>query len=355
MPSDVIQGFFPGGRLRMATPKASAIAQLRATATSARRVGPPSAATCPRPARYAQRVAASPVAQPTADRIAVDPLALRKTGPGRALPEAVRAHMEQALGADFRDVRVHVGPQAESIGAIAFTTGADIYFAPGRFNPDTAEGRRLLGHELAHVIQQRQGRVRGATGALTVVQDAALEAEADRAGMRAGMGSGRSFAPVQAKMVAPFPSMMARRTAFPATIQMKCKLCNASSHKEKDCPKRDMSKDAPPKASGRGLTNGSGNNTITGYFEACIDLMDEKDKWSLCYGHGGKSIVGGRKGIPTNLKDKSARIDRQGEGNVQFQTDNASYACVVFDATATEAQIKQGLIDSFKSGAIKKL
>lgn len=128
MPSDVIQGFFPGGRLHMATPGTSVIAQLRATATSARRVGPPSAATsprpatCPRPARYAQRAIASPVAQPTADRIVVNPLALRKTGPGRALPEAVRAHMEQALGADFRDVRVHVCPQAESIGAIAFTT-----------------------------------------------------------------------------------------------------------------------------------------------------------------------------------------------------------------------------------------
>ncbi len=117
--------------------------------------------------------------------VAVDPSVLRTTGPGSALPEALRVQMEQALGAGFADVRIHVGPQAQSIGAVAFTAGSDLYFAPGRYQPETAEGRRLLGHELAHVVQQRQGRVRGGAGAVTVVQDAVLEAEADRAGVRA--------------------------------------------------------------------------------------------------------------------------------------------------------------------------
>ena len=119
---------------------------------------------------------------------AVDPSVLRKAGPGIALPEALRLRMEQALGAGFADVRIHVGPQAASIGAVAFTAGSDLYFAPGRYQPETAEGRRLLGHELAHVVQQRQGRVQGAPGAVTVVQNAALEAEADLAGLRAAAG-----------------------------------------------------------------------------------------------------------------------------------------------------------------------
>jgi hypothetical protein len=89
--------------------------------------------------------------------------------------------MEAALGADFTGVRVHVGPQAERLGAIAFTMGNEIYFSPGRFQPDTMPGRRLLGHELAHVVQQRQGRVRNPTAsALTVVQDQMLEGEAER-------------------------------------------------------------------------------------------------------------------------------------------------------------------------------
>ena len=99
--------------------------------------------------------------------------------------------MEAAFGADFSTVRVHVGPQAERIGAIAFTLGSDIYFAPGRFQPDTAPGRQLLGHELAHVLQQRQGRVRNPTGAgVAVVHDRALEAEADRMGHRAASHRG---------------------------------------------------------------------------------------------------------------------------------------------------------------------
>jgi ribosomal protein S18 acetylase RimI-like enzyme len=102
------------------------------------------------------------------------------------LPETIRSKMEAALGADFSDVRVHVGPQAERIGAIAFTTGSDIYFAPGRYQPDTMPGRQLLGHELAHVVQQRAGRVKNPLGSgLAIVQDRALEAEAERLGRQA--------------------------------------------------------------------------------------------------------------------------------------------------------------------------
>jgi hypothetical protein len=108
------------------------------------------------------------------------------SGGGRPLPDAVRAKMESALRADFTHVRVHVGPQAARAGAIAFTSGTDIYFAPGRYQPDTVQGQQLLGHELAHVIQQRQGRVHHPTGSgIALVQDHALEAEADLMGHRA--------------------------------------------------------------------------------------------------------------------------------------------------------------------------
>jgi Domain of unknown function (DUF4157) len=168
----VIQGFFLGGGTRplpqvpVAQPK-----------TLPRTPGPPVPAHAPH----------RPVVQrQAADSFPVDPVRLGLTSfGGRPLPDAVRGQMEAALGADFSGVRVHVGPQAERIGAIAFTTGSDIYFAPGRFQPETAAGRQLLGHELAHVLQQRQGRVRNPLGAsLAVVQDRALEAEADRLGAR---------------------------------------------------------------------------------------------------------------------------------------------------------------------------
>jgi hypothetical protein len=91
--------------------------------------------------------------------------------------------MESALGANFSDVRIHVGPEASAIGAIAFTWGSDIHFAPGQYNPHTPDGQSLLGHELTHVLQQRAGRVANPFGSgVAVVQDQALEAEADRMG-----------------------------------------------------------------------------------------------------------------------------------------------------------------------------
>ncbi|NYT43211.1 DUF4157 domain-containing protein [Sphingomonas sp. R-74633] len=126
----------------------------------------------------------------------VDPvqLGLARNG-GRPLPGALLTKMEAAFGADFSAVRVHVGPQASRIGAIAFTTGNDLYFAPGRYQPDSAQGQQLIGHELAHVIQQRQGRVRAPGSGVAVVQDHALEAEADRLGQRAAMYRG----PIQRK------------------------------------------------------------------------------------------------------------------------------------------------------------
>jgi hypothetical protein len=94
--------------------------------------------------------------------------------------------MERTLGADFSNVRVHVGPQPGRIGALAFTSGSDIFFAPGQYQPQTATGLRLIGHELAHVLQQRAGRVRNPSpSGVAVIQDRLLEAEADRAAHRA--------------------------------------------------------------------------------------------------------------------------------------------------------------------------
>jgi outer membrane protein OmpA-like peptidoglycan-associated protein len=79
-------------------------------------------------------------------------------GGGRALPATTRAFFEPRLCADFSRVRVHTDTRAEesanSIGARAFTVGRDIGFAKGQYAPESQEGRRLLAHELTHVIQQ---------------------------------------------------------------------------------------------------------------------------------------------------------------------------------------------------------
>ena len=113
---------------------------------------------------------------------------LRQKSGGLPLPDNVRAKMETAFSADFSDVRVHVGHEASSLGAIAYTWGSNIHFAPGQYNPNTIQGQKLLGHELWHVVQQRSGRVSNPFGGgVAVVQDHALEAEADRMGVKAAM------------------------------------------------------------------------------------------------------------------------------------------------------------------------
>jgi len=113
---------------------------------------------------------------------------LRPKAGGLPLPTEVRSKMETAFSADFSDVRVHVGHEASALGAIAYTWGTNIHFAPGQYNPHTIQGQKLLGHELWHVLQQKQGRVRNPFGGgVAVIQDHALEAEADRMGIKAAM------------------------------------------------------------------------------------------------------------------------------------------------------------------------
>ncbi|GEM_PF-3753017 len=108
---------------------------------------------------------------------------LRLIGPGRPLEPGIRDRMESFFDADFSGVRVHEGPVAQAMGALAFTLGETLYFAPGLYDPTTREGVELLGHELAHVVQQRDGRVSNPYGSgVAIVQDPALEAEADEMG-----------------------------------------------------------------------------------------------------------------------------------------------------------------------------
>jgi hypothetical protein len=79
-------------------------------------------------------------------------------GGGRPLDRTVGSQIGGALGADFSGVHVHTGPSADglnrSLSARAFTTGSDIFFSQGAYNPGTHSGKQLLAHELTHVVQQ---------------------------------------------------------------------------------------------------------------------------------------------------------------------------------------------------------
>jgi hypothetical protein len=107
------------------------------------------------------------------------------------LPGAVLAGMEQAFGADLSSVRVHsASPEAAALGVRAFTRGTQVHLAPGQPQVASADGLALLGHELTHVVQQRQGRVTATTQALghDINDDDALEREAEDLGRKAARG-----------------------------------------------------------------------------------------------------------------------------------------------------------------------
>lgn len=148
-----------------------------------------------RMARLQRTVGASPQVQRLVQLQAIADSSPRSTASlaadtARALPGNVRTKMECALGMDFSSVRIHEGPQATAMDAIAYTQGRDVHFAPGYYRPHSQSGQELLGHELAHVVQQAEGRV-SATRQLKGVglNDADhLEREADAMGRAAALG-----------------------------------------------------------------------------------------------------------------------------------------------------------------------
>lgn len=85
-----------------------------------------------------------------------------RLGSGRPLDHSLRSFFEPRLGRDLGDVRIHTSPEAaeaaRGLHARAFTLGSDVAFADGTYAPETADGKRLLAHELTHVVQQGEGR-----------------------------------------------------------------------------------------------------------------------------------------------------------------------------------------------------
>ena len=83
-------------------------------------------------------------------------------GAGRPLDSATRAFFEPRFRTDFSHVRVHTDDRAadsaRSVNALAFTVGRDVVFGAGQYMPGTSAGKRLMAHELTHVVQQTYGR-----------------------------------------------------------------------------------------------------------------------------------------------------------------------------------------------------
>lgn len=101
------------------------------------------------------------------------------SSPGEPLDSATLQFMESRFGRDFRQVRIHTGQRADdavrAVDARAFALGRDLVFGDGQYDPHGSEGRRLLAHELTHVVQQQpagSGRPPHITAAPRVYQRA---------------------------------------------------------------------------------------------------------------------------------------------------------------------------------------
>jgi hypothetical protein len=130
---------------------------------------------------------------------------LGRSGPSSGAPidPTYRGELEQRFGQRFDDVRVHTDPaaaaSAQAIGARAYTADRDIVFGPGQPGPGTVVGRRLLTHELAHVVQQSRGPTSGTVGHAGDDHERAASAAVHRigAGQSAGLAPTSSVPAVQ--------------------------------------------------------------------------------------------------------------------------------------------------------------
>jgi Domain of unknown function (DUF4157) len=82
-----------------------------------------------------------------------------KRGGGQPLDTGAQRDLGGSMGHDFSDVHVHTDGEADrlnrAVRAEAFTTGKDVFFRDGKYDPGSNQGRKLLAHELTHVVQQR--------------------------------------------------------------------------------------------------------------------------------------------------------------------------------------------------------
>ena len=96
----------------------------------------------------------------------------RQRGAGQPLDSHLQAKIQQASGQDFSGVKVHTSPEADALSrqlsATAFTTGQDIFFREGAYDPHSNSGQELVSHELTHIVQQSSGAVGSGAGRMTV-------------------------------------------------------------------------------------------------------------------------------------------------------------------------------------------
>ncbi len=235
-------------------------------------------------------------------------------GGGQSLPPSARAFFEPRFGVDFSGVRVHTGSQAAEtakfINARAFTVGNNIAFGGGQFAPGSHEGRRLMAHELTHVIQQTNGGLSGVLSRDAAPAPTPAEAvdskDPDKVSdvpIEAWSGASNSVRR-RAVMV-----MLSKKIMFPWNDTTVARILNAYPDRA-SMEAEDI--DAVKAAAARGSISGA---ELTGYltlvrgFEREVGKrarenvgknLDELDEMGKKYGIG-RDAEGGASGIPSAM------------------------------------------------------
>ncbi len=119
-------------------------------------------------------------------------------GGGQPLPETTRTFFESRFGYDLGGVRVHTDSQADeasrSLNAQAFTIGQNVFFAGGRYEPHTAQGKWLLAHELTHTLQQQPPKL---LAAAPNAQTHTINRKSAKVGLKRNLGNSSSDRPVK--------------------------------------------------------------------------------------------------------------------------------------------------------------
>ncbi len=120
----------------------------------------------------------------------------RERGGGQSLDDGVQQQLGATMDHDFSDVQVHTSPEANALNrqlqAKAFTTGRDVFFKEGAYDPGSSGGQELIAHELTHVVQQSSGTVGSSGGGMTVnAAGDVYEQEADAVAKQAVKATGR--------------------------------------------------------------------------------------------------------------------------------------------------------------------
>lgn len=250
-----------------------------------------------------------------------------QSGGGQPLDADTRRSMETSFGEDFSQVRVHTDPQAansaKEAGAKAYTSGSQIVFGAGQYQPHTPSGKRLLAHELAHVQQQRGTTPASSpSGKLTIApRNHPLERQAERAAAQIASGRQPASRPAGAKLERSSPQVSSQAQAVFLYPDVEADMLESDKKRVFKDPKSGVQRNVYDAAKGGYAKNPSATELSTIVKNGKVTGGFDNGKFMYVVDENGKIIVGKRMGEamphPTLIGGQNPKV--QAAGMVEIQ------------------------------------